>query len=447
MRKAHFIGIGGAGMSAIAKVLLERGVEVSGSDLKRSRAATVLQAMGAEVHVDGHDPSFVPQGATVVVSSAIPRDNPELLRAQQMRLEVLTRGEALAGVLEGVDPIVVAGTHGKTTTTSMIATVLRHANTDPTYLIGGGLNESGTNARHGTGPFAVAESDESDGSFLLLHPFIGVVTNIEMDHPDHWHSLEDLREAFERFVAACRGAVVLPADDAGLIAAASTRVVTFGAGGDVRATDVRSHAGGASFDLDVGTEARPVQLRVPGEHNVANAVAAAAACRVAGLGIDAITAGLSVYRGVERRFHLKGIAAGVTVIDDYAHHPTEVKATLSAARSVAAARVIAVFQPHRYSRLAALHDAFAASFGAADVLFVTDVFGAGESPVPGISGRLIAEGAAGGADGKPVFYVPHRNDLAEAVAGTLRAGDLVITMGAGDITTLGDELLARLRSR
>lgn len=451
-RRVHFIGIGGAGMSAIAKVLIERGVDVSGSDLKRSSAAAMLEAVGARVDI-GHDAKLIEEGQVVVVSSAIPDTNPELRRARELGLSVMSRGEALGGVLAGSRTIVVAGTHGKTTTTSMIVTILRAAGVDPTYLIGGGLNDAGTNARAGRGELAVAEADESDGSFLLLTPHVAVVTNVEIDHVDYWSSLESLRSAFADFMDGVTegGTIVVPATDGELVRlsqAAGRHVVTFDdADADVMATDVDLDFAGARFRLGRGNERADVTLRVPGRHNIANALAAAAACLDAGVPIDEIAAGLGAYRGVERRFQLRGEAAGVTVIDDYAHHPTEVRATLAATRPGPWRRVLAVFQPHRYSRTAALAGDFGGSFADADRVVVTDVYGAGEAAVPGVTGKLIADAICTHLPGRPIAYLPHRSELLDYLTAAARSGDAVLTLGAGDVSSVGDELLVRLGAR
>lgn len=447
--RVHFIGIGGAGMSAIAKVLLERGVEVSGSDLKRSRAAIQLEAMGATVRV-GHDEAAVAAAGVVIVSTAIRPSNPELVAAQQQGIPVLSRGQALADVLAGHKSIVVAGTHGKTTTTSMIVTILERAGLDPTYLIGAGLNDAGTNARSGSGELAVAESDESDGSFLLLKPSIAVITNVEQDHVDHWESMEALWEAFGSFVSSTEdtGAVIVPATDKRLVDMArgsGRRTVLFGSGG-VGAEDVSPNEVGIGFRLTHEGATETVALKVPGAHNVSNALAASAACLEAGVSLTDIASGLAAYGGVERRFQLRGEAAGVTIIDDYAHHPTEVKATLAAARAGRWDRVLAVFQPHRYSRTAAFADDFGASFLDADRVVVTDVYGAGEEPVPGVSGKLISDAVCARLPGRPVAYLPHRAELVAYLKSSVRAGDAVLTMGAGDVTSLGEELLLELRS-
>ncbi|HYP24237.1 MAG TPA: UDP-N-acetylmuramate--L-alanine ligase [Actinomycetota bacterium] len=446
----HFVGIGGAGMSAIAKVLLERGVTVSGSDLKASRPATLLEAMGARVAI-GHDAAHVSGADVVVVSSAIPERNPELRAARDAGLRVAGRGEALAAVLRDQRSIVVAGTHGKTTTTSMIVSVLRAAGRDPTYLVGGGLNDAGTNAKSGRDDLAVAESDESDGSFLLLRPAIAVVTNVEPDHVDYWESEEALLAAFEQFVASTdpSGTVVAPAAQPEVVAWAQegpAAHVTFGEGGDVAATSVRFGSGEVAFDLEADGERHPVHLRVPGHHNVMNALAAAAACRAAGLPVAEVAAGLGEYRGVERRWHMRGEARGVTVIDDYAHHPTEVSATLGAARPGPWGRVVAVFQPHRYSRTRAFAGEFGASFAGADRVVVTDVYGAGEEPVPGVTGKLVADAVCRAFPGRPVAYLPHRDELVAYLAATSKPGDAVLTLGAGDVTAVGEELLERIAS-
>ncbi|HYY45303.1 MAG TPA: UDP-N-acetylmuramate--L-alanine ligase [Actinomycetota bacterium] len=448
--RVHFIGIGGAGMSAIAKVLIEQGVEVSGSDLKRSRAAVALEAMGARVHL-GHAPSHVEGAGIVVVSSAIHEGNAELQAARRAGVTIMTRGEALAHLLAGRRSIVVAGTHGKTTTTSMIVTVLASAGIDATYLVGAGINESGTNARYGTSDIAVAESDESDGSFLLLSPHVAVVTNLEMDHVDFWRSQRDLEDAFERFMAATDedGVIVVPGGGplSRMAAHSSRRTVTFGEDGDVRIGALRPSPAGAAFTLMCGGQQADVSLPVPGRHNATNALAAAAASLVVGIPLEEVAAGLSSYRGVERRFQMRGERSGVVVVDDYAHHPTEVKATLQAARSAGFKRVLAVFQPHRYSRTAALAPDFGPAFEDADRIVVTEVYGAGEDPVPGVSGKLVADAVTSALPGRPVAYLPHRDELIAYVASRARAGDGILTLGAGDITAAADEILDHLEGR
>lgn len=448
--RVHFIGIGGAGMSAIAKVLIERGVTVTGSDLKSSRASTMLEALGAKISI-GHEATEVDGADVVVVSTAIRQSNPAYRRAEELKLEIMGRGAALAAILEPMRSIVVAGTHGKTTTTSMIATILRTAGLDPTYLIGAGLNDVGTNARAGSTDIAVAESDESDGSFLLLSPSIAAVTNIELDHVDHWGTMEELRAAFVRFISSGPedGAVIVPGDDEPLLEAARSLdrvVITTGEAGDVGWANVRLGTT-STFELVYGGERAEVELRVPGMHNVWNATTAAACCSALGIPIGDIAEGLGVYRGVERRYQLRGTEAGVSVVDDYAHHPTEVRATLAAACSGSHERVVAVFQPHRYSRTEALAAEFGSAFADADHVVLMEIYGAGEDPVPGVTGRLVAESIEKAFPDKSVVYFAHRDEVVAHLGDTLVDGDLVLTLGAGDVTTIGDEILERLAAR
>ena len=450
--RVHFIGVGGAGMSAIAKVLLERGHTVSGSDLKRSRAATILEAMGAIIRI-GHKAGFLAEQSPdlVVVSSAIPDTNVELVEARKRGIDVFGRGEALAAVLKDHRSVVVAGTHGKTSTTSMIVSVLRKAEIDATYLVGGGLNDVGTNARSGRDEIAVAESDESDGSFLLLNPTVAIITNVEVDHLDYWKSSDEMREGFARFMKRVpdEGVIVVPGDDEDLLGVAretGRSTVTFGNEGNVSAANIRPVTNGSTFDLVHEGVSEPVGLQVPGAHNVMNALAAAAGCLQVGIPLVTIAGGLSEYRGVERRFQIRGRAQGVTVVDDYAHHPTEVRATLSAARPGPWERVVAVFQPHRYSRTLAFHAEFGKAFAEADRVVITDVYGAGEQAIPGVTGKLIADSVCTHFPGRPVAYLPHRSELAGYIEMTSRPGDVVLTLGAGDISALGEELLDRLGS-
>lgn len=447
--RVHFVGIGGAGMSAIAKVLLERGIAVSGSDLKRSKAIGVLEATGAIVSV-GHDAANVAGAGLVVISSAIPDTNPEVVAALDSGIEVITRGRALALILEDTDAVIVAGTHGKTTTTSMIVSLLRDAELDPTYLIGGGLNDSGTNARHGSGSLSVAESDESDGSFLLLTPHVAVVTNVEADHLDHWGSFEKIVDAFDRWLSQVDtdGTICVPAVNQHLVEVARAtgrRVLTFGDGGDVAAANIAFDVPGARFELVTEGESHPVVLKTRGAQIVANALAAASACVAAGMSPADVARGLEGYRGVERRFQRRGEAAGVVVIDDYAHHPTEIKAVLAASRPGPWRRVVAVFQPHRYSRTQAFFTDFGGSFSGADRIVITDVYGAGEMPRPGVTGKLVSDSVAGNLPGRPIAYLPRRDEVLDYLAANLRSGDMVLTLGAGDVTAYGDDLLTRLR--
>ncbi|MDQ4064448.1 MAG: UDP-N-acetylmuramate--L-alanine ligase [Actinomycetota bacterium] len=443
--RVHFVGIGGAGMSAIAKVLIERGVEVSGSDLKESPATSALRALGASVAI-GHDAAYVHGASTVVVSSAIAATNPEVERARRDGITVMTRGEALAALVADARAVVVAGTHGKTTTTSMIVSILQAAGLDPTYLVGGGLNDAGTNAASGSSDVAVVESDESDASFLLLRSHIAVVTNVELDHVDHWRDLDELRAAFRTFLAQTdpAGAIIVPAGDPLAAEQLPGRVIAFGTEGRVAARDEDVKPTGTTFTLVRDDEAVPCELKVPGAHNVANALAAAAAGHALGISLGDIASGLARFSGVERRFDLRGTARGVTVVDDYAHHPTEIAATLATARRGEWQRIVAIFQPHRYSRTASMWRAFGGAFDDADRVVITDVYGAGEAPMPGVTGKLVADAVAERARGRAVAYLPHRDDLSRYVATSARPGDVVLTLGAGDITTLGPQLLTMI---
>jgi UDP-N-acetylmuramate--alanine ligase len=374
------------------------------------------------------------------------------VRARDLSLSVMSRGEALASILDDCRSIVVAGTHGKTTTTSMIITILRSAGLDPTYLVGGELNDAGTNARTGTGPYAVAESDESDGSFLLLRPSIAVITNVEADHLDYWGSLAAIRSAFENFIGNTEpsGHLVVPAGDEvvrGYAQSSGRQFTTFDDDdGRIRAADITYDATGSRFLVVDGDESHEAALSVPGRHNISNALAAVAAAVAAGLDAAAAARGLAAYRGVGRRFQVRGRAAGVTVVDDYAHHPSEVAAILAAARSGPWERIVAVFQPHRYTRTAALWREFGLSFRNADNVVVTDVYGAGEEPVPGVSGKLVAESVGATLRGRPLAYLPHRGELLAYLMQLVRPGDAVLTLGAGDVTSVGEELIARLEA-
>jgi UDP-N-acetylmuramate--alanine ligase len=443
--RIHFIGIGGAGMSAIAKVLKERGHEVSGTDKRESRGTVALSHMGVGVSI-GHNPTLVDGAAAVVYSSAIKADNPELIAARRAGVVVLHRGEVLASLLSGSRSIVVAGTHGKTTTSSMILSILNSANLNPTYVIGGALEDDPINAGNGGDDIAIAESDESDGSFLLLDPSIAVITNIEPDHLDHWGSLQAIEEAFQRFIGTADCAVVRSDDKVARLAAERNgiRLLAYGDDGEISAGEVSLEAYSTTFVLMTSGTRALIHLGVPGRHNLLNALAAAAACLYLGVDIEVIAAGLESFTGVERRYQLRGYKRNITVIDDYAHHPTEIAATLSAARLGRWRRVIAVFQPHLFSRTRALRAEFGAAFGDADVVVITDVYAAREDPVAGVTGKTISDAVCTRMFGRPVAYLPERKELLSYLVARARPGDLVLTLGAGDITTLADELLDAL---
>jgi UDP-N-acetylmuramate--alanine ligase len=457
IRVAHFIGVGGSGMSPLAEVLLRRGVRVSGSDEKATTVTAQLQTLGLEFH-QGHDPSHVGDVDVVVRSSAVRPSNPEVVEAQRRSIPVILRGELLALLMAGKTGIAIAGAHGKTTTTSMAGLMLDRAGLDPTVVIGGRLAQFGSSARVGGGAMLVAEADESDRSFLLLSPVYVAVTNIDREHLESYADLADLEQAFASFVGRVpqAGAAVLCVDDPALgriAAATTTRVVGYGLddptatitavdvaaeGFGGRATVVRRSAPGRSDVLGTLT------LQVPGRHNVANALAVVALGLELGLPFAAIAAALAEFRGAERRFERKGEARGITVIDDYGHHPTEIVAVLRAARAVGARRVLCVFQPHRYSRTAHLLADFGPALALADAVVLTDIYPAGEEPLPGITVEAVADEVrkAGGR----VNIVPRLADVAAAVARIAEPGDLVLTMGAGSVGGLGPAVVEAIRS-
>jgi UDP-N-acetylmuramate--alanine ligase len=457
--RVHFAGIGGAGMSGIARILLARGVAVSGSDSARSGLLDELAAAGARVHV-GHAAANVADADTLVVSTAIRPDNPELAEARRRGIRVLHRAAALASAMLGSRGIAIAGTHGKTTTTSMITTILRGCGADPSYVIGGILAETGLGAAHGSGETFVAEADESDGSFLMLSPEAAVVTCIEADHLDNYGSLAEIEAAFLAFARRITpgGLLVACADDPGASALASAaaglpvRVRTYGSADDAdyRVSGVTPRGMATRLTVTPGPRAPlsapgglPVEIGVPGRHNALNAAAALATAIELGYPAGQVVSGLAGYGGALRRMELKGEADGVRVLDSYAHHPTELAADLRAARDVAdGGRVIAVFQPHLYSRTRLFATEFGAALGLADEAIVLDVYAAREDPEPGVTGNLIAAAVPGGA-----LYLPARADVPAAAAGLAKPGDLVLTMGAGDVTALGPLIVSELTAR
>jgi len=446
-RRVHLIGVGGVGMSGLARLLLARGHAVTGSDQKESAALATLRELGADVWA-GHDGSRLGRPDLVAVSTAIRAQNPELVAAALAGVPVVRRARLLAMLMAGQTALVVAGTHGKTTTTGMATVILQEAGFDPSFAVGGDFKSTGANAQAGTGRHFVAEADESDGSFLELSPAVAVVTNVEADHLDHWGSLEAIQAGFRRFVALLPpdGTAVLCADDPGALALAGDApcpVVTYGLGPgpDVRAGGVAADGAGSRFTVTAGgEELGRVRLLVPGRHMVANALAAIAATRVLGAPFGAAQAALAGFTGAARRFHLRHELGGITVVDDYAHHPTEVAATLAAARLGQWARVVAVFQPHLYSRTRVFANELGQALSVADVLLVTDVYGAREDPQPGVDGALVVAAALEARPSLDCAYVPDRSELAKHVVAVLRRGDLLLTLGAGDITTLADEV-------
>ncbi|MFD6934826.1 UDP-N-acetylmuramate--L-alanine ligase [Streptomyces goshikiensis] len=456
MERPHFIGIGGAGMSGIAKILAQRGAEVAGSDARDSETAQALRAHGATVHI-GHAAAHLAADSTcVVVSSAIRSDNPELARAAELGIPVVHRSDALAGLMDGLRPIAVAGTHGKTTTTSMLAVSLSALGLDPSYAIGGDLDAPGSNAHHGEGDIFVAEADESDRSFHKYTPQVAIILNAELDHHANYASMEEIYESFETFVAKVvpGGTLVVAHGQAGAAEIAARvagneglRVVTYGEeeAADVRITKITPR--GLTSEVTVVIDGRMLTftVSVPGRHYAHNAVAALAAGVALGIPAHNLASALGKYTGVKRRLQLKGEAAGVQVIDSYAHHPTEMSADLEAIRGAAGdSRILVVFQPHLFSRTQELGKEMGQALALADSALVLDIYPAREDPIPGITSEIIIASAR--ATGADVTAEHEKDAVADVIAGMAKPGDLVLTMGAGDVTDLGPQILARLSS-
>jgi UDP-N-acetylmuramate--alanine ligase len=438
------VGIGGSGMSGIAEVLLNLGYRVSGSDLKESEVVARLRDLGAMVHA-GHDAAHVDGADVVVASTAIASGNPEVKRAQSLGIPVIPRAEMLAELMRIKYSVAVAGAHGKTTTTSMVGDILARGDLDPTVIVGGRLKALGAHARLGTGPFLVAEADESDGSFLLLSPTVAVITNIDEEHLDYYGDLAGIRRAFVRFAnkVPFYGAVVLPADD--LNAAAirpelTRRVLTYGfqQEADFRGSGLTADASGVRFRLTAfGQDEGEIALSVAGTHNARNALAAVAAAWEIGTPFATIRSALRDFAGVGRRLEVKGELRGATWIDDYAHHPTEIVAALHALRDCYGRRLVVVFQPHRYTRTQALLDRFATCFEGVDVLVLLPIYGAGETPIPGITSGSLAKAVAAAGGPRAALASSHA-EASRFAREALRSGDLLVTIGAGDVYRIGD---------
>jgi UDP-N-acetylmuramate--alanine ligase len=464
LQRVHMVGIGGAGMSGIARILLDRGALVSGSDAKESRGVRALRARGALIRI-GHDASsldLLPGGATAVITThaAIPKTNPELVEARRRGIPVVLRPAVLAKLMAGRTTLMVTGTHGKTTTTSMLVVALQRCGRDPSFAVGGELGEAGTNAHHGSGDCFVAEADESDGSLLEYTPNVAVVTNIESDHLDFFGSGDAYGAVFDSFVErlAPGGALVVCIDDPGAAALAERtaalgiRVLRYGSGSaDELAGALLSweqQGTGAVAHVKLASEIHPwvMRLSVPGRHMALNALGALLAAVEIGAPADCVLDGLAGFEGVRRRFELVGTAASVRVFDDYAHHPTEISATLAAVRTIleqgGGGRLLVVFQPHLYSRTKTFAAEFGHALDAADEVFVLDVYGAREQPLAGVSGASVAEHVS-----VPVHYVPDFSAVADKVAAAIGPGDVVVTMGAGDVTMLAPEIVTALRVR
>lgn len=449
-RHIHFVGIGGIGMSGIAEVLANLGYEVSGSDLVQSETTKRLVHLGCKVAV-GHAGKNVGEADVVVTSSAVKQDNPEVTAARQAGIPVIPRATMLNELMRMKYGIAIAGSHGKTTTTSMVATIMGEAGLDPTVVIGGKLGILGTNARLGEGDFLVAEADESDGSFLQLTPTIAVVTNIDNEHMDHYGDFNELRAAFRRFLdkVPFYGRAVLCVDDtevAGMLAEVERPVIAYGltAQADVKATDIIHEGFTSLYTAFLGAdELGQVRLPVPGLHNVYNSLAAIAVGLELEVPFDVIAGALATYSGTQRRFQKKGEARGVEVYDDYAHHPAEISATLSAARHGWKGRVVALFQPHRFSRTQDLLQEFGMAFHNADRVLVCDIYSAGEDPIPGLSGKDVARSITNHGH-RSVEYIGGWDVAVQRAAKELKAGDLLLTLGAGDIWKAGEQILERL---
>lgn len=462
LQRVHMVGIGGAGMSGIARILLDRGGQVSGSDAKESRGVAALRARGAQVRI-GHDGSALDMldgGPTAVVTThaAIPKTNPELVEARRRGIPVILRPVVLAKLMAGDTTLMVTGTAGKTTTTSMLIVALQHSGFDPSFAVGGDLGAAGTNAHHGSGAYFVAEADESDGSLVQYQPDIAVVTNIEADHLDFFGTEQAYIDVFDAFMERLRpgGALVACVDDPGAAALAERtaalgiRVLRYGSNGPGLAAALvnwEQHGTSAVATVQLAGEHHPrtMRLAVPGRHMALNALGALLAAMEAGANPDVVLEGLADFEGVRRRFELVGVSAGVKVFDDYAHHPTKVAAALTAVCALAKesqGRAIVVFQPHLYSRTQTFAREFGAALSAADEVFVLDVYAAREQPIAGVSGRSITEHVS-----VPVHYVPDFSAVAERVAQVAAPGDVVVTMGAGDVTLLGREIVDAVGAR
>jgi UDP-N-acetylmuramate--alanine ligase len=453
---AHFIGIGGIGMSGIAEILLNLGMKVSGSDLKRSAVTDRLAALGATIY-EGHNVANVAGATVVVTSSAVSAKNPEVLEAHARKIPVIQRAEMLAELMRLKYGIAIAGMHGKTTTTSMVASVLAAGGLDPTVVVGGRVDALGSNARLGTTQYLVAEADESDRSFLKLSPILAVVTNLDREHMDCYRDMADVERAFLDFMdrVPFYGAVTACVDNAllkGILPRARRRIFTYGLAAEadfrLELLDVGQKSGqGTSFSRFLVHTATgplgPFELHVPGRHNVLNATAAVAIARQLEVSPEKIAVGLHNFRGVDRRFQQRGQARGVTVVDDYGHHPTEIRATLAAARACSTARIHVVFQPHRYTRTADLLEEFSGAFADADTVVVLPIYAASEEPIPGVTAERLAQRI----QGPRVQFAPEFAEAVAAVAAQAREGDLILTLGAGSVSQLAPQILAALSGR
>ena len=451
-KRVHFIGLGGAGMSGIARIMISRGINVSGSDAKDSPVLEGLRTLGATVFI-GHNASNISNAEVLVYTSAISESNPELISAKEAGILILTRAKALAILMSGSKAIAVAGTHGKTTTTSMLTVALQSAGMDPSFAIGGAINRSGTNAHLGTGEVFVAEADESDGSFLEYKPLGAIITNIELDHVDHFPDLESVLKIFEEFVASIKpgGFLVAGIDSPGVVELLSRinrsdiAIHTYGADGEFSFSHQSLAAKGGSVRvIRRGKVLGELVLTIPGAHNLQNATAALVAGLEVGASFPQLLDGLESFSGARRRFENRGTVNGITVIDDYGHHPTEVRVTLETARRFAGSgRVIVIFQPHRYSRTAMFASDFANALSLADQIYLLEIYAASEQPIAGVSSLLITKEI----DSNKVKYQPSMIEVVEEISELAKPGDVVVTLGAGDVNSLAPVLLKNLEDR
>jgi UDP-N-acetylmuramate--alanine ligase len=449
IRRIHFVGIGGIGMSGIAEVLLNLGYEISGSDIGTSDITQRLDELGAAIH-RGHDASHIGNADVVVTSTAVRPDNPEALEAHRRSIPVIPRAEMLAELLKMKFSIAVSGSHGKTTTTSMVATLLDHGNLDPTMVIGGKLASIGSNARLGDGEVIVAEADESDASFLKLSPCLAVITNIDREHMDYYRNVEEIKEAFLQFanIVPFYGSTILCTDDPHvreILPRIKRKTITYGIEmpADYRAEEIVFSGGASRFSLYYReTLLGSLKLNVPGLFNVYNALAAVAVAREMDLAFPVIREGLQRFTGVQRRLEVRGKAKGVTVVDDYGHHPTEIRATLAAARQVWPGRIIVVFQPHRYTRTQALFQEFLTAFRDADQLIITDIYPASEEPIPGVTAAALCE-AIRSAGHPNALHCPGFDAIVDLLAEAAKPSDVILTQGAGSIWKVGEAFIKR----
>ena len=452
--KIHFIGVGGAGMSGIARIMLAKGFSISGSDKSESAMLTSLKALGAEIFI-GHASQNLGDAQMVIISSAINESNAELLAAKAKGLPIIARATALAWLMSESTSVAIAGTHGKTTTTAMLTVALQSAGLDPSFAIGGTINTAGTNAHSGTGTIFVAEADESDGSFLAYKPTGAIITNIELDHVDHFPNEDAVFAVFEQFVSSIKqgGFLVACGDDAGVnnllkrIKRTDLQIHLYGKGtsNDFRIDKIHlAPKGSSSVVSSTGRKVGELNLAVAGEHNLLNGLAAFAAASALGAAETKVLDGLASFTGTKRRFELKGEVDGVKVIDDYGHHPTEVNVTLTTAKNLAqAGRVIVIFQPHRYSRTAAFATQFSTSLALADFTYLLEVYAASEKPLPGVSSLLIAKAM----NPQQVKFEPSMIEVVNEVVAMAKSGDVILTLGAGDVSSLGEPILQALANR